>query len=92
MFAHQYGRPMYCQLFGGNILIDFCYIWKFNMTAMPVMLSDWLKFQKKILRSESKMDAKAEVLTWLVYHLFLMTLCKIHVFCRLFHNAKLILV
>jgi hypothetical protein len=34
------------------------------MTAMPVMLSDWLKFQKKILRSESKMDAKAEVLTW----------------------------
>jgi hypothetical protein len=30
-----------------SILYDFRFAWQFNMAAWPIMLFDWVKFQKK---------------------------------------------
>lgn len=34
------------------IFYDFCFIWKFKMTPMPIMFSDWLKLKNKISENQ----------------------------------------
>ena len=84
-----------CYLGGPQHLIDFCFIWKFNVAARLNILSDWLKFKKIFyIKPYGKtiislfLSLTTEPLVTLLAGLFLMFWQKRHIVWKIWYMVS----